>query len=83
MNDDELGGFKSAIRAAMFAPPICRRSRRNAPKTELMAPPRSFRRIRRRRRLPGKHRSERSEPLDTASLASEAIKYRTIYQKQR
>jgi hypothetical protein len=35
---------------------------------------RSFYRIRRRRRLPSGHRSERSEPLDTASAASEAIK---------
>jgi hypothetical protein len=29
----------------------------------------SFRRIRRRRRLPGEHLSERSEPLDTASAS--------------
>jgi hypothetical protein len=34
------------------------------------SPTQSFRRIRRRRRLPGEHRSERSEPLDTASEAS-------------
>ena len=37
-------------------------------------PTQSFRRIRRRRRLPGEHRSERSEPVDTASAASGAIK---------
>jgi hypothetical protein len=30
-SDDEVGELKGAIRAAaMFAPPICRRSRRNA-----------------------------------------------------
>jgi hypothetical protein len=34
------------------------------------SPTQAFRRIRRRRRLPGEHRSERSEPLDTASEAS-------------
>jgi hypothetical protein len=34
------------------------------------SPTQAFRRIRRRRRLPGGHRSERSEPLDTASEAS-------------
>jgi hypothetical protein len=38
-------------------------------------PRQSFGRIRRRRRLPGEHRSERSEPSDTASLASGAIKH--------
>jgi hypothetical protein len=32
----------------------------------------AFRRIRRRRRLPGEHRSERSEPLDTASASGTA-----------
>src|SRR5215217_5976144 len=35
----------------------------------------SFRRIRRRRRLPSEHRSERSEPSDTANAVSGAIKY--------
>ncbi len=34
----------------------------------------AFRRIRRRRRLPGERRSERSEPSDRASAASGAIK---------
>ena len=59
---------------AMFAPPICRRSRRNASRSELILRKRSFRRIGRRRRLPTEHRCERSEPLDTASAASGAIK---------
>jgi hypothetical protein len=45
--------LQSAIRAAMFAPPSCRRSRRKASRTELVR--RYSRRIRRRRRLPGEH----------------------------
>ena len=64
----------SAIRAPMFAPPICRRSRRNVSRTKPVLPKQSFRRIRRRRRLPSEHRSERSRPSNTASTASEAIK---------
>jgi len=61
----------SAIRAPMFAPPICRRSRRNVSRTKPVLPKQSFRRIRRRRRLPSEHRSEQSERSNTAS---EAIK---------
>jgi DNA-binding Lrp family transcriptional regulator len=39
-------------------------------------PTQSFRRIRRRRRLPGEHRSERSEPLDTASASERSNQIR-------
>jgi hypothetical protein len=53
-----------------------RRSAGGADETPHRAGPatHSFRRIRRRRRLSGGHRSERSEPLDTASIASGTIK---------
>ena len=44
---------------------------------------RSFRRIRRRRRLPGEHRSERSEPLDTVSVVSGAIDTALAIQRRR
>ena len=37
-NDDELGTLKARSAPAMFAPPICRRSRRNASKAELIRP---------------------------------------------
>jgi hypothetical protein len=63
----------------MFAPPICRRSRRNdAPRTEPAAAKPSFRWIRRRRRLSGEHRCERSEPSNAASSSSEAIKHEEV-----
>jgi hypothetical protein len=39
----------------------------------------SFRGIRRRRRHPGEHRGERSEPLNTASAASDAIKHDILW----
>jgi hypothetical protein len=55
----------------MFAPPICRRSRRTH--RERAFSDTVVRRSRRRRRLPSENRSERSEQLDTATLASEAI----------
>jgi hypothetical protein len=51
----------------MFAPPICRRRWRNN------AFP--FRQLRRRRRQPGEHRSERSEQSTERALASGAIKH--------
>ena len=35
-SDDEVGGCKARSAPAMFAPPICRRSRRNASRTELI-----------------------------------------------
>ena len=38
------------------------------------SPTQSFRRIRRRRRLPGEHRSERSEQLDRASAGERSNK---------
>jgi hypothetical protein len=44
--------------------------------TRFDCPTRSFRWIRRRRRLASEHRSERSEQSNTASAASEAIKHR-------
>jgi hypothetical protein len=73
-SDDEVGGFQRAIRArdvraADLQEETTKRLENSAdPLTQ------SFRRIRRRRRLPGEHRSERSEPLDRASAASGAIK---------
>jgi hypothetical protein len=55
---------------AMFAPPSCRRRRRNdASLLESAVLSTSFRRMRRSRRLPGGHRSERSEPSNTARSA--------------
>jgi hypothetical protein len=73
-SDDEVGGTKARSGPAMFAPLICRRSRRNASRCRADSRSQSFRRSRRRRRLPGEHRREHSEPSDTASLASGAIK---------
>jgi hypothetical protein len=35
-SDDEVGGLKARSAPAMFAPPICRRSRRNASNRELI-----------------------------------------------
>jgi hypothetical protein len=60
-SDYERGGFHARSASPMFAPPICRRSRRNASR-KVDSPRPALRRIRRRRRLPGEHRSERSEP---------------------
>ena len=54
-SDDDVG-------FPMFAPPICRRRWRNN------ASP--FRQLRRRRRQPSEHRSERSEQSNTARCAS-------------
>ena len=68
-SDDEVGGDQARSAPAMVAPPICRRSRRN-PAERADLPRQSFRRIRRRRRLLSE---QRSEPSDTASLASGAI----------
>jgi hypothetical protein len=56
----------------MFAPPICRRSRRKGREQSqffnavVSSDPTKT-------AAPGEHRSERSEPLDTASSASEAV----------
>jgi hypothetical protein len=35
-SDDEVGGYKARSALAMFAPPVCRRIRRNASGTELI-----------------------------------------------
>jgi hypothetical protein len=78
-NDDEVGGSKARSAPAMFAPPICRRSRRNASRSEPILPTQSFRRIRRRRRLPGEHRSERSEPLDGASASERSNQFERVF----
>jgi hypothetical protein len=60
-------GSRAAVLDSMFAPPICRRRRRNgASRTQLGITTPAFRRIGRRRRLPGEHRRERSEPSNTA-----------------
>ena len=74
-SDDEVGGTKARSGPAMFAPLICRRSRRNASRCRADSPTQSFRRSRRRQRLPGEHRREHSEPSDTASAASGAIRH--------
>jgi hypothetical protein len=36
LSDDEVGGRQARSAPAMFAPPICRRSRQNLPRTELL-----------------------------------------------
>ena len=64
--------LQSAVRARDVRAADLQEEPRKRVKKQLF-PGRSFRRIRRRRRLPGEHRSERSEPLDTASAASGAI----------
>jgi hypothetical protein len=38
-NDDEVGDHKARSALAMFAPPVCRSSRRNASRTELILRP--------------------------------------------
>jgi len=58
----------------MFAPPICRRSRRNASKNPSYISATVVSLDSTKTAAPGEHRSERSEPSDRASLASEAIK---------
>ena len=62
---DNLPTARAEARSApaMFAPPICRKSQRNGG-AQGDESTRSFSCLRRRRRLPGEHRSERSEPLD-------------------
>jgi hypothetical protein len=71
-SDDEVGGFQSAIRTSDVRAAALQEERTKRRQREVTLH-QEFRRIRRRRRLPGEHRSERSEQLDTASLASEAI----------
>ena len=64
-SDDEVRGDQARSAPAMFAPPICRRSRRNVSRTKLVLPRQSFRWIRRRRRLPS----------ETSQRAERAIKH--------
>jgi hypothetical protein len=73
-NDDEVGGLqaRSAARDAHAADLQEEPTKRAEKRAD--CPRQSFRRIRRRRRLPSEPGSERSEPLDTASAASGAIK---------
>ena len=73
-SDDEVGGTESAIRARDVRAADLQQGPTKRIKSRACFPRQSFRRSRRRRRLTGEHRSERSEPSDTASLASEAIK---------
>jgi hypothetical protein len=74
-SDDEVGGFKSAIRARDVRAADLQEEPTKRVEDGADSSTQSFRRIRRRRRLAGEHRSERSEPLNTASAASGAIKH--------
>jgi hypothetical protein len=59
-SDDEVGGL------AMFAPPICRRRWRNN------AFP--FRQLRRRRRYPSEHRSERQRAIRHSAIRARDVR---------
>ena len=69
-SDDEVAATSASrdVRAADLQEKPTKLSR-----TKPVLPKQSFRRIRRRRRLPSEHRSERSERSNTASAASEAV----------
>jgi hypothetical protein len=47
------------------------------------SPTQAFRRIGRRRRLPGEHRSERSEPLDIASASERSNGFQSAIRAER
>jgi hypothetical protein len=66
---EEGSGFQRAIRTAMFAAADLQEEPTKRIENKADSAVQSFRRIRRRRRLPSEHRSERSEPLDTACAA--------------
>src|SRR6185295_20293209 len=66
-NDDEVGGHEGVIRARDVRAADLQEEPTKRIESRLGCPRRSFRRMRRRRRLPSEHRSERSEPSDTAS----------------
>jgi hypothetical protein len=68
-SDDEVGGSparsaRSDVRAADLQEKPTKRLKKRGD-----SPAQAFRRIGRRRRLPGEHRSERSEPLDIAGAS--------------
>ena len=71
-SDDEVGGYKARSAPAMFAPPICRRAD-ETPRGQSRLSDMIVSSDRTKTAAPGEHSSERSEPLDRASLASEAI----------
>jgi hypothetical protein len=73
-SDDEVSGDQARSAPAMFAPPICRRNQRNVSRTKLVSRDSRFVGSDEDGGYPAKHRSERSEPSNTASTASEAIK---------
>jgi hypothetical protein len=75
LNDDEVHGYQARSALAMFAPPICRRSRWNASRTELISDT-IVRRIRRRRRpsaniAPSGASLRHSEPWRAEQLGTE------------
>ena len=74
LSDAEAGGLQRAIRARDVRAADLQEEPTKHVETGLDSAAKSFRRIRRRRRLPSEHRSERSEPSGTASTASDAIK---------
>ena len=73
-SDDDDGGLSGAIRASDVRAADLQEEPTKRVGGEVTLH-QKFHRIRRRRRLLGEHRSERSEQLDTASAASEAIKH--------
>jgi hypothetical protein len=75
-SEDEVGGLPSAIRARDVRAADLQEEPTKRAKNSADSPTQSFRWIRRRRRLLSEHRSERSEPSDTASVASEAVEHR-------
>jgi hypothetical protein len=66
-SDDEVGGLNGTIRASDVRAADLQEEPTKRPENRASCPTRSFHRIRRRRRLPGEHRSEQSEPLNGAS----------------
>jgi hypothetical protein len=69
---DEVGGFKSAIRARNLRAADLQKESTKPVENRADSATRSFRRIRRRWRLPGGHRSERSEASNETQRAQRA-----------
>jgi hypothetical protein len=73
-SDDEVGGLTARSALAMFAPPVYRRSRRNRLENRSASRHDRFVGSNEDGGSPANIASERSEPINTASVASEAIK---------
>jgi hypothetical protein len=69
--DDEVDGYSARSAPAMLAPPICRGSRRNESRPELILRHSRFVGFGEGGGYPSEHRSERSEPLDNIELGAE------------